>query len=102
QSSRLRRLRRDATLSIAGSEFEPTQSFLAGRNVTVGRSLLDCSELTWLEHEDQRRVLTHVAPRTNAQQRRPRLRRGLDAIAFDPPGVLLAQDTCKVTKQVKP
>lgn len=97
-----RRLRRDATLSIAGSEFETTQSFLAGRNVTVGRSLLDCSELPWLEHEDQRHVLTHVAPRTNAQQRRPRLRRGIDAIAFDPPGVLLAQAVGKATKREKP
>jgi transposase InsO family protein len=96
-----RRLRRDATLSIAGSEFETTQSFLAGRNVTIGRSLLDCSELPWIEHEDQRHVLTHVAPRTNAQQQRPRLRRGIDAVSFDPPGVLLAQATGKLPKQVK-
>lgn len=60
-----RQLRRDTTLWIAGSEFETTQSFLAGRNVTVGRSLLDCSELPWFEHEDQGYVVTHVAPRTN-------------------------------------
>lgn len=97
-----RRLRRDATLSVAGSEFETTQSFLAGRNVTVCRSLFDCSELPWLEHEDQRHVLTHVAPRTNAQQHRPRRRRGIDALPFDPPGVLLAQATGKLSKQVKP
>lgn len=60
-----RQLRRDTTLWIAGSEFETTQSFLTGRNVTVGRSLLDCSELPWFEHEDQGYVVTHVAPRTN-------------------------------------
>src|SRR5690606_10350090 len=60
-----RRLRTDATLSMGGSEFETTQSFLAGRNVTVARSLLDPSELPWIEHEDQRHVLTHVAPRSN-------------------------------------
>jgi hypothetical protein len=96
-----RRLRRDATLSIAGSEFETTQSFLAGRNVTIGRSLLDCSELPWIEHEDQRHVLTHVAPRANAQERRPRVHRGIDAVPFDPPGVLLAQATGKLPKQVK-
>lgn len=97
-----RRLRGDATLSIAGSEFETTQSFLAGRNVTVGRSLLDRSELPWIEHEDQRHVLTHIAPRINAQERRPRLRRGIDAVPFDPPGVLLAQATGKKSTQVKP
>jgi transposase InsO family protein len=97
-----RRLRTDATLSVAGSEFETTQSFLAGRKVTVGRSLLDCRELPWIEHEDQRHVLTHVAPRKNAQQRRPRVRRGIDAVPFDPPSVLLAQATGKASKQVQP
>jgi hypothetical protein len=97
-----RRLGGDATLSVAGSEFETTASFLAGRNVTVARSLLDCAELPWIEHEDQRHVLTHIAPRTNAQQRRPRLRRGIDAIPFDPPGVLLAQATGKQSKPVQP
>lgn len=95
-----RRLRHDATLSIAGSEFETTASFLAGRNVVVARSLFDSAELPWIEHEGQRHILTHIAPRTNAQQPRPRTRRGIDALPFDPTGVLLARATGK--KQVKP
>lgn len=88
-----------ATLSIAGSDFETTQSFLAGRNVVIGRSLLHCSELPWLEHEDQRHLLTHVAPRNNAKQLRPRVERGVDAVPFDPPGVLLTQATGKLRKR---
>jgi hypothetical protein len=90
-----RRLRRDATLSVGGSEFETDQGFLAGRLVVVGRSLLDPSELPWIEHEEQRHVLQHVAPQKHRTRRKPRPRRGIDAIPFDPPGTLLAQATGK-------
>jgi putative transposase len=90
-----RRLRRDATLSIAGSDFETEQGFLAGRLVVVARSLLDSRELPWIEHEDQRHVLQHVAPQKHGMQRKPRARRGIDAIPFDPPGALLAKATGK-------
>jgi len=90
-----RRLRRDCTLSIAGSEFETDQGFLAGRLVTVARSLLDPSELPWIEYEKQRHVLLHVAPQKHGTRRKPRPRRGIDSIPFDPPGALLAKATGK-------
>jgi putative transposase len=73
--------------------FEIEQAFLSGRLVTIARSLLDPSELPWVEHEDQRHVLRHVAPRKNAERRKPRLKRGIDALPFDPPGAWLADIT---------
>ena len=94
-----RRLRRDGTLSIGGTEFETTQSFLAGRNVIVGRTLLDCSELPWIEHEGQRHVLKRLASRDNAKQPRARARRGIDAVPLDPSSVFLAQATGKASKR---
>jgi putative transposase len=97
-----RRLRRDATLSIAGSEFETDQTFLSGRKVVIARTLHDSSELPWIEHEDQRYILTPIVPRKHALQRRPRARRGIDALPFDPAGVLLAQATGKLAKKVRP
>ncbi len=84
-----RRVRRDATVSVAGTDFELEQSFLAGQLVTVARSLLDPRELPWVEHEDQRHVLQHVAPQKNATRKRPKRRQGIDAVPFDPPGALL-------------
>ena len=94
-----RRIRRDATLAIAGSLFELEQAFLSGRLVTIARSLLDPSELPWVEHEDQRHVLRHVTPRRNAQRKRPRLKRGIDSVPFDPPGIWLAEITGKKVAQ---
>lgn len=85
-----RRVRRDSTLYVAGTLLELDQGFLAGKLVTVARSLLDPTELPWVEHEDERLDLRHVDPVANA--RRPRYRRnrrGIDAIPFDPPGALL-------------
>lgn len=84
-----RRVRRDATLSVAGTEFELEPAFLAGQIVTVARSLLDPTELPWVEHEEQRHVLQPVAPQKNATRKRPKCRKGIDAVAFDPPGALL-------------
>jgi putative transposase len=91
-----RRVRRDGTVSVAGTDFEVKQGFLAGRLVTIGRSLLVPKDPPWLEHEEQRHVLEPVAP---AKRRdKPvlhRARRGIDAIPFDPPGALLDEATGK-------
>jgi len=91
-----RRVRRDGTVSVAGTDFEIVQGFLAGRMVTIGRSLLVPTDPPWLEHEEQRHVLQPVAP---AQRRAPKrghcARRGIDAVPFDPPGVLLDEATGK-------
>jgi len=90
-----RRVRRDCTVSVAGCDFELDQGYLAGRLVTLGRCLLDPTELPWVEHEEQRLVLRPVDVTANARRAKPakRNRRGLDAVDFDPPGALLKQLT---------
>jgi hypothetical protein len=91
-----RRVRRDGTLTVAGTEFEVEQGFLAGRMVTVGRSLLVPTDPPWLEHEDQRLALKRVDPRNRTHgDRAHRGRRGIDAVPFDPPGALLDEATGK-------
>jgi len=81
-----RRVRRDGTLSVGGTDFELDASYLCGRLVTVGRCLLDPNELPWIEHEEQRLTLRVVDPRANAKRRKraKRTRRGIDAVDFDP------------------
>lgn len=80
-----RRVRRDGTLSVAGTDFELDASYLCGRLVVVGRCLLDPNEPPWVEHEEQRLSLRAVDARANAR-RGPakRAKRGIDAIDFDP------------------
>jgi hypothetical protein len=53
-------VRRDGTLEVGGTTWETTAGFLAGRNVLVGRSLLDPTSAPWIEHEDVRYVLERV------------------------------------------
>ena len=89
-----RRVRRDTTLSIEGTLWELDQGFLAGRVVTIGRSLLDASEPPWVEHEGQRLVLHAVDPIKNAHRKRPPRREPSEEVPsrhvpFDPPGALL-------------
>lgn len=87
-----RRVRRDGTLSIGGRDFELDQGYLAGRVVTIGRSLLDPAEVPWVEHEGQRLALRLVDPVTNSRRPRPnRARRGVDAVPFDPPSALVGR-----------
>ena len=87
-----RRVRRDATLDVAGTCFETDAGFLAGRLVTVGRSLLDPAKLPWIEYEGQRLSLRPVDPIHNGKRRRRAVRpRGLDVVPFDPAGALLDQ-----------
>lgn len=90
-----RRVRRDSTLSIDGTDWELDQGFLAGRVVTVGRSFLDPAEPPWVEHEDKRLVLHPVDPVKNSRRRRPPRRHGepvaapIRHVPFDPPGALV-------------
>ena len=88
-----RRVRRDGTLSVGGTDFELDQGFLHGRIVTVARSLLDSTELPWVEHEQRRLALRAVDPVANAKRRKKRPARGKSGIdiPFDPPGALLAE-----------
>ncbi len=57
------------TVSVEGQHWELDQGFLAGRVVTVGRSLLDGAP--WVEHEGQRLPLHPVDPKANAHRKRP-------------------------------
>jgi hypothetical protein len=89
-----RRVRRDGTLEVGGVTWETTVGFFAGRNMVVGRSLLDTTSIPWLEHEEQRYLLHRVDPVANAKRTREpianrRPKRGLD-VPFDPPSALLA------------
>ncbi len=87
-----RRVRKDCTLSVAGTDFEVDASYLAGRVVTLARVLLDTSAPPWIEHEDQRLALRPVDPRANAKRARKtskRAARGIDAVPFDPNGARL-------------
>jgi len=87
-----RRVRKDGTVSVGGVEWELTQGFLAGREVTVARSLLEPAAAPWVEHEQQRLPLRRLDPKANAKRRRPapkRPRRGIDAVPFHPADALL-------------
>lgn len=88
-----RRVRRDGTLDIAGTTFETRAGFLAGRVVTVGRTLLDLTADPWIEHEGERYVIGRVNAEENARRKKDgpnsnRSQRGID-VPFDPAGALV-------------
>jgi putative transposase len=84
-------------VSVDGTPWQLDQGFLAGRVVTVARSLVHPAEAPWVEHNGKRLPLFPIDPVANA--RRPRPPRGPDdrragapggtAVPFDPPGALL-------------
>jgi hypothetical protein len=83
-------VRRDGTVSVAGTTFEVSQGYLAGRLVTIARSLLCTEDPPWIEHEEQRLDLHPVDAKANGTFPRPhRAQRGIDAVPFDPAGALL-------------
>lgn len=86
-----RRVRNDGTVPVAGTDFEIDAAYLAGRVITVARSLLDPTERPWVEYEGKTLALHPVDPRKNARIKRSRktAATGIDAVAFDPPGALL-------------
>ena len=91
-----RRVRRDSTLPMDGTDWETDLHFLAGKLVTVSRCMIDPSEPPWLEHEGRVHLLYPVNPKANGQK--PRSKSCLDAahparkpVPFDPPKALLDQ-----------
>jgi transposase InsO family protein len=87
-----RRVRRDTTVSVDGADWQLDQGFLAGRIVTVARSLLDPREPPWVEHDDKHLPLRPVDPLANARRGRPPAAPPvpkLTLVPFDPPGALL-------------
>lgn len=98
-----RRVRRDGTLMVGGTDFEADHSYLAGRVVTIGRSLLDPSSAPWIEHEEQRLELRPVDPIVNARRKKHRrTRTGIDAVPFDPPAALLTHARSTLDKAGAP
>jgi putative transposase len=65
-----RRVRRDSTLPMDGTDWKTDLHFLAGKLVTVSRCLVDPSEPPWIEHEGRARMLHPVNPKKNAQRTR--------------------------------
>jgi hypothetical protein len=90
-----RRVRKDTTVGIDGTSWQLDQGFLAGRVVTVARSLLCDTEPPWIEHDGKRLPLYPVDVVANAKQKRPPRRPGTPAsdkrrpVPFDPAGALL-------------
>ena len=86
-----RRVRRDTTVSVDGIDWQLDQGFLAGRIVTVARSLLAAGGPPWVEQDGKRLPLHPVDPvknaRTGRRPRRPGERRA--KVDFDPAGALL-------------
>ena len=90
-----RRVRRDTTLPLEGTDWELDQGFLAGHLVTVARCLVDMNEAPWVEHEGKTLPLHPVAPAKNAHRKRPPRGRphaveaSPQVVPFDPPSALL-------------
>lgn len=87
-----RRVRRDNTLAMDGTDWETSLHFLAGHLVTVARSLVDADDPPWIEYEDKAYPLSVVDPVKNA--RRARSPSCLDQphpsrVPFDPPSALV-------------
>lgn len=96
-----RKVRRDGTVPVGGVDWEVDQGFLAGRKVTIARSLFAPDEAPWIEHDERRYDLARLDPVANGLQRRKSKgsKRGVDAIPFDPAGALLDKMTGKSTSR---
>ena len=90
-----RRVRRDTTISLDGEDFELDQGWLAGRVVVIARSLVDATDLPWVEHDGKIYAVHAVDEKANAKSKRPRRRppgddrRASRPVRFDPAGALL-------------
>jgi putative transposase len=86
-----RRVKKDCTLSVDGTQWELDQGFLAGRLVTVVRCLVEGAGPPHVEHEDKVLVLHPVDPVHNSRRRRLLAPPSppLPTVPFDPPTALL-------------
>jgi putative transposase len=81
-----RRVRRDNTVSVDGVDWQTDLGFLAGRVVTVARSLAEPQAPPWIEHERRPYPLQPLDPVANSRRRRPVVHRaGERTTDFDPP-----------------
>lgn len=84
-----RRVRGDCTLSVGNVDWEVAEGFLAGRTLTVARTLAEPQRPPWIEHEDRIYALRPVDAVANGRHKRKKPKPGLDAVDFDPVDVLL-------------
>lgn len=86
-----RRVRRDGTVPVGGIDWEVDQGFLAGRLVTIARTLAQPTTRPWIEHDSVRYDLAPVDPKANGRRGRRTVRPkpGIDAVTFDPATVFL-------------
>lgn len=83
----LRRVRKDGTVAVGGVDWEVEDGYLAGRKVTIARSLHAPEDPPWIEHEDRTFALQRLDPVANGlrpRRMKKRARRGIDALEFDP------------------
>jgi putative transposase len=66
-----RRVRRDSTVSINGTNWELDQGYLAGQTVTAARCWLNPKEAPWIEHDDRVFELHPVDVKKNGRSGRP-------------------------------
>lgn len=66
-----RRVRRDSTVPIDGTDWELDQGYLAGQVVMAARCLLDQKEPPWVEHEGKVLRLHPVDVKKNGVTKRP-------------------------------
>ena len=93
-----RRVRRDTTVRIDGTDYELDVGHLTGRIVTLCQCLVDLSEKPWVEFEDKRYEVHPVDPVKNSKRSRVLRRAMYDESAprhsaFDPPRALLDKAT---------
>lgn len=85
-----RRVRGDCTLSIGNVDWELAEAFLVGRLVTVARTFARPQDHPWVEVDERRYKLKPVDPVANGKHTKKRKPKpGIDAVDFDPAGVLL-------------
>ncbi len=87
-----RRVRRDSTVAIDGTDYEVDGAHLSGRIVSLCRCLVDIAETPWVEFEGRRIDVHPVDAVKNSRRPRRRIRPDEAAprhTAFDPPKALL-------------
>ena len=95
-----RKVRKDGTLSVDGTDWELEPGFLAGKRVKLVRCLLDSPPKPCVEYDDQRFLLHPLDPIRNATRpRRKYPEDKTDKIPFDPTKALLDRAVGKNPKK---
>ncbi len=96
-----RRVKTDGTVPVGGIDWEVQHGFLAGRKVTIARTLFDPKAPPWIEEDKKRYALHPVDPKANAKKGRKKSKPkpGIDAVPFDPAGALLDKALSRKTNR---